>query len=304
MKNQFNHETIYFNYETMYNKIDSLNLSKNTINNLRSFTRRLQTANIKTSEDIHQYLHDIRDGKNKEAKQIQPSTYAHYLKSALSLMTHEIIPPSSTRTVMNSELKNISLVAEKNRTVVPSEKQQSAYIPLKKLQEKVKNIPELDKRLLVSLYVDIPPVRLDYANVKIVSDETDIPPYDKNNYYALKQNTVTLKDYKTKSLYGDYKYKLLASHATLIKKSLDINPREYLFTNKYGEPHSNNTFGKYLNQVFKEVYDKSITLLDLRHIYASHHSIEKYPQRKLDTIASRMLHSGTTNALIYQKEYA
>ena len=59
----------------------------------------------------------------------------------------------------------------------------------------------------------------------------------------------------------------------------------------------------YLTEVFKKYYNKPITLLDLRHIYASHYSIEKYGLEKVKEVAGRMLHSAEENVVEYQKYF-
>lgn len=284
-------------YAEALTKIDNLDLSKNTKANLKSVLNRFNKNRVKTNDEIFKYLKKI-EGDTK------PSTFYSYLKTALSLMSNGVIPQSKDRGDMAMYLQKLKDIENKQRTAEPTEKQQQHYLSLPELQAKVKTIPDIDKRLLVSLYVDIPPVRLDYANIKIVPKQEDIPKEDdKQNYYALKQNTITLRDYKTKEHYGEQTYKLTGEQKKLIKESLKINPRDYLFTNKYGEPHSNNTFGKYLQQVFKEVYDKDISLLDLRHIYSSHYSIESYSKSKVNEVAKRMLHSSNVNIMEYQKNY-
>jgi len=277
--------------------LEALDKSKNTKANLKAVLNRLQKNRVNNSDEIFKYLKKI-EGDTK------PSTWYSYLTQALSLMSHKIIPESKDRDSMKEYLFKLKTIQQKQATPEPTEKQAEHYLSLSELQAKVKDIADIDKRLLVSLYVDIPPVRLDYANIKIVPKQSDIPKEDdKQNYYALKENTITLRDYKTKASYGEQTYKLTGEQKKLIKQSLKVNQRDYLFTNKYGEPHSNNTFGKYLQQVFKEVYDKDISLLDLRHIYSSHYSIENYPRKKVNEVAKRMLHSSNINIMEYQKNY-
>jgi len=277
--------------------LEALDKSKNTKANLKAVLNRLQKNRVNTSDEIFKYLKKIEPDT-------KPSTWYSYLSQALSLMTNNIIPESKDRENMKEYLFKLKTIQQKQATPEPTEKQQNHYLSLQELQAKVNSIQDIDKRLLVSLYVDIPPVRLDMANVKIVPKQSDIPKEDdKQNYYSLKENTITLRDYKTKANYGEQTYKLTGDQKKLIKQSIKINPRDYLFTNKYGEPHSNNTFGKYLQQVFKEVYDKDISLVDLRHIYSSHYSIENYPRKKVNEVAKRMLHSSNINIMEYQKNY-
>jgi hypothetical protein len=286
------------NYNEALNKINNLELATNTKSNLRAVLNKLKKNKLSNSNEIYEYLMNIK-------KDTKEGTYYSYVNSVLSLMTKEIIPRPNEYDKLKDYLKELKLVIQKNTSAVPSDKQNDNYISLEELQSKVKSIDNPSDRLLVSLYVEIPPVRLDYANVKIVDKLKDIPVEDdKQNYYAIRENTIVLRDYKTKKKYGEYQYKLLPEHKKLIQKIISNTGQTYLFINPAtNSPYTNNKFGVYLTEVFTKYFNKSITLLDLRHIYASHYSIEKYGMDKVKEIANRMLHSAFANVVEYQKNY-
>ena len=279
-------------------KINDLELADNTKANLNSVLNRLKNNNIKNENKISNYLLSIKD-------ETKDSTYYSYVSSVLSLMTKNIIPKSKDYKKLQDNLKALKLIQDKNKSSAPSEKQACHYIKLEDLQNRVAKITDITDKLLLSLYVDIPPVRLDYGNVLIVDKFKDIPSNDDlQNYYAIRENTILLRDYKTKKIYGENKYKLLPQHKTLIKKIIANTGQKYLFINsKTGEPYNNNKFGIYLTSVLKKYFEKCLTLLDLRHIYASHYSLEKYGIDKVRLVAESMLHSVEENVLAYQKNY-
>ena len=289
---------VMIDYPNAILKIDDLELADNTKANLNSVLNKLKNNKIKNENKISNYLLSIKD-------ETKGSTYYSYVSAVLSLMTKDIIPKSKDYKKLQDNLKALKLIQDKNRSSAPSEKQACHYIKLEDLQNRVAKITNITDKLLLSLYVDIPPVRLDYGHILIVDKFKDIPSQDDlQNYYAIRENTILLRDYKTKKIYDEYKYKLLPQHKTLIKKIIANTGQKYLFVNsKTNEPYNNNKFGIFLTSVLKKYFDKCLTLLDLRHIYASHYSLEKYGIDKVREVAERMLHSVEENVLAYQKNY-
>ena len=285
-------------YTNSLNKINDLELAENTKANLKAVLNKLNKNNIKNSNELYTYLLNIR----QDTKQ---GTFYSYVSSILSLMGKDIIQKGLHYEKIQALLNELKLLRDKNMTTEPTDKQAHNFIELVELQKKVSTIKDATEKLLVSLYVDIPPIRLDYADVRIVDKLKDIPVEDDiQNYYAMRENTIVLRDYKTKRNYGEYKYKLLPKHKALIKYIVSDTGQKYLFINPTTKlSYSNNKFGVYLTEVFKKYYNKPITLLDLRHIYASHYSIEKYGLEKVKEVAGRMLHSAEENVVEYQKYF-
>jgi integrase len=283
-------------YIEAINNVNKLDLANNTKSNLKSLLNKLNKNKIENSNEIYNYLLSIRQGTN-------PATYYSYVSSIISLMNKDIIPTGLHYEKIEELFNELKLLRDKTRTTTPTNKQTDNFIELAELQKKVKTIKNATDKLLISLYVDIPPVRLDYANIRIVDKLKDIPTEDDlQNYYAMYENTIVLRDYKTKKAYGEYRYKLLPKHKVLIKTIVNDTGQQYLFINpNTKQPYSNNTFGVYLTKVFNTYYNKPITLLDLRHIYASHYSLEKYGIDVVKQVSNRMLHSVGMNVIDYQK---
>ena len=180
-------------YTISLNKINDLELAVNSKANLKAVLNKLNKNNIKNSNELYNYLLNIRP----DTKQ---GTYYSYVSSILSLMGKDIIPRGLYYEKIQELLNELKLLRDKNITTEPTDKQAHNFIELPELQKKVGTIKDATDKLLVSLYVDIPPIRLDYANVKIVDKLKDIPDWDDlQNYYAMRENTIVLRDYKTKT---------------------------------------------------------------------------------------------------------
>tara|TARA_R110000824_G_scaffold378077_1_gene569520 strand:- start:1347 stop:2210 length:864 start_codon:yes stop_codon:yes gene_type:complete len=284
------------NYENAIEKIDILEKSERTKSNLKSTLRRMQRANVKSSDTIYKYIIELEDGTS-----IKKSTYQSLVSTISSLMSNNIIDPSHQADI-KKKLLQLSLQSQQQQSDKPSEKEQDHFISLPKLREKVSKIDNIQDRLLVSLYIDRPPIRADYANILIVKNDDEVTD-DKQNYYNITTGKIVLLNYKTANVYKQKVLQLSPSHQELIKASLDDKPRDYLFVTPKGQPYSNNNFSKLISKTFTKIYQKPITLLDIRHIYASHYNINDYSVDVVKDIADKMLHSLSMNVMKYQKKY-
>jgi len=149
--------------------------------------------------------------------------------------------------------------------------------------------------VIVSLYTLLPPVRVDYAPMKIITDINDDD--NETNYLYIKSRNnkqFILNEYKTSKKYG--------------KKIIDIPPELNSVINLYLKFHSsNNSFlfnskGNYMTakeltllipKAFSIYTFKNITLNLLRHIYISENIQLKSPEqlKKEKDIADVMGHS-------------
>jgi len=138
---------------------------------------------------------------------------------------------------------------------------------LEKLKEKVawilksesadrENLLELQKYVLLSCYVLIPPRRAkDFCEMK-VKDYTD-----KDNYYL--KGTFHFNDYKTAKFYGHQSVKVPKALELLLNRWMKKNPGEYLFSDYEGKKLTSSNISKMLNSVFK----KNVSVNMLRHSY-------------------------------------
>jgi hypothetical protein len=150
-------------------------------------------------------------------------------------------------------------------------------------------------RLLLSVYIDIPPVRADYDYTEIIYTKDSIKP--NNNYLLIDTNPcIILQTYKTSK-----KYKTLVTYLPPhlvyeITESLSKYPRNFLFvsTRDLLPYKKSNTFTAWADRTLKSVCNnKDISLNTLRHIYVSRKDLclESKSGTEQYVIASSMCHS-------------
>jgi hypothetical protein len=197
-----------------------------------------------------------------------------------------------------------------------TQKQQDNWVSWKvieKLPEKIKKQlkePESDGYLnkyliyiITLLYCKLPPVRLDYANVKVKTED----PKDKdNNYIVIKPRSVVLimNDYKNFKKMGQIKMEYPKKIATEIRKwwnyaKTKTNGDNLIFSiSDPNKPMSNELLGKTLNKIFMNYLGKDITVNTLRHIYETEvitgEEYRKYTIKQKEDIHKKLLHSFNT----------
>lgn len=168
------------------------------------------------------------------------------------------------------------------------------------------------QRLIVlSLYTDIPPLRNDYANVKVL----DVPEYPAelnvntlntdHNYIHLPSGQLILCNYKTNKTYGIKSIDLPQHLITLIRSWMRVRggskPHRFLLMNICGDraPMTKNGLTKYLNKLCAP---KKVSTTMLRKIYLSH----KYPVihtlQEMQKDSYIMGHSIGTQQYTYRKK--
>lgn len=139
-----------------------------------------------------------------------------------------------------------------------------------------------------------PPIRADYADMKIISDKD----YNNLSKEALKENYLVnqsprkklfhLGNYKTSGAYGVKKIKVGKKLNNILNKWIAINDSGYLLINNRKKPMTPNSLSKYMNKVFEQV-GKKIGISLIRHIYISHHFPPQNDEK--EEVANLMMHS-------------
>jgi hypothetical protein len=160
-----------------------------------------------------------------------------------------------------------------------TDKQKSAMISWENVLLKLKSLKGGSKNhLLLTTYITITRRQSDYASVKIINSDEEIPenhsyinlnPTNKKPYiYIIKGKTIKYYDNKFEE---ELPTKMLSS----LKSSLKREPREYLFGDK-----SSNTFQKWCNDQLKRIFEnKNMTVNILRHSHAEY--IDRKPNIKM-----------------------
>ena len=194
-----------------------------------------------------------------------------------------------------------------------SEKENKNWITQEELQNKIKELEDkinkydmskltqsqediIQQHLLLLLYTEIPPMRNDYAQMKVYHEKE----VKGENYIHLKKKVIILNKYKTSKTYGEKEIDISDKIIKLIKRWVDITGNEYLLINiRDRNPMTNNGLTKYLNKIFKP---KKVSTTLLRKLYLS----EKYPvvhdRKDMKKDAYIMGHSLDTQQGIYRKK--
>lgn len=161
---------------------------------------------------------------------------------------------------------------------------------------------ELD-RVIYGLYTILPPRRLDYRYLKLIKREEDLLKETEYNYIHLKNDSImfVFNEYKTKYKYNQQQFifydRLLAFILKDYIEKNNINDGELLFKNKKGEILPYYSFSKLIQRVFNKIYNKKITMNDIRHSWANkiNEQIQIKTLKEITEITNYMGHSVIEN---------
>ena len=180
-------------------------------------------------------------------------------------------------------------------TILKTLKDKISKMDMDNLSRNDKDI--IQQHLIISLYIGeyIPPMRNDYAGMKISTKDIKT-----ENYINMETKQIILNQYKTDKTYGtkiiaipDYIY-------TLIKRWLQYNNSGYLLVNinKF-DPMTKNGLTKYIQKIFKP---KNVSTTILRKVYLSTKYPVVYNRKDMKNDAYIMGHSIDTQQSIYTKQ--
>jgi len=152
--------------------------------------------------------------------------------------------------------------------------------------------------LIVSLYVLIRPRRLDYAEMKIVSEE---PAEHGANYLVWSDKPYFFfTDYKTYKTHGAERIVLSPELCDVIREWRDLVDDSYLLIGANGLPMKEWDLGQTIIRIFEKHSGKSVGANILRHSYTSWMRRGELSFKESAELARQMGHSQTMSAL-YRK---
>jgi hypothetical protein len=231
-----------------------------------------------------------------------PETRHVYLSSVMAIFRHCPDIYNKLPDVQNLKNKWEQLVKDnskpiidrrmENKPTVMQEQKGGSHLTFNDICQKRL---ELEKgsigRLLLSMYVLIPPVRADYHSTQIVRAG------EKINYpnYILIDNTnikLVITEYKTSKIYGSIIYDSLPQElCDEIIISLQKQPRQFLFTNAQNKPYTRDAFSKWSSRLLEKLFGVVTTLTIIRHLYINFLDMNKMSTKELDKIGKQMGHS-------------
>lgn len=134
--------------------------------------------------------------------------------------------------------------------------------------------------LLLAMFLSIKPKRADLGEVYISQDGKIPKSHADKNYIIIRttdtQGVLVINDYKTSKIYGTLQEPLTQEVTTIIRKSLEFKPRNYLFISFHGKlsgmPYSKkNSYSQFVRRVFEKHFGKTMGVSLWRHVYIGEH---------------------------------
>ena len=153
-----------------------------------------------------------------------------------------------------------------------NDKKADRYLPIKELRAKLSEMPESLDKVILSLYIDNPPMRNNYYDMNIVYDRKDLDS-ERNNLLVNKRGITLITD----------KSKTFGKYGTLVLK---LSPETERLIRKVGFPlMKEDNFKKRVSIVSKRVFGVPISINDYRHIYEI--ELQNSPEYNRMTVAQR-----------------
>ena len=186
-----------------------------------------------------------------------------------------------------------------------SEAEKAKYLPwpqvlecLEKVRLAVSDLWSFQQYLICALYCLTPPVRLDYAGMKVVTSK---PEDTSCNYLVLGDKPYFIfNKYKTEKRYGAQVVPLPPALCDIIDEWRTLVNDEYLLINQNGEPMPEWQLGQTITEVFKKHSGKAVGANVLRHSYITFKREGEPTFKSTQALAQSMLHSPEMNQL-YRK---
>ena len=173
---------------------------------------------------------------------------------------------------------------------------------IKKEKVSPKELSILQNYLITALYLLLPPIRLDYSPMEIITEKAEIEE-GKNYLFNQSRNTkgFIIQDFKNVKSLGVQKIKVPKMLNSIINLWLKYKPDDNIFLyNNRGGALSSNGLGKAITKAFSPS-GKNINLGMLRKIYISE-NVDMGAIKKAEELAAAMLHSPEVQKTVYYKK--
>ena len=187
--------------------------------------------------------------------------------------------------LINSKLIADSFKRSLSTDKVLSEREQKTYqnwdaitqmyhIMAKKLDKL--NFTSFLEFVIISLYVLHPPVRADYAGMKVFIDDSYVPVDSQENYCVLQTNPrFVFNQYKTSKRYGQTVIPMNDELHDILLDWMSINPTDdllvsYIHSKQEYKSFTETTLSHRIPLIFKKYTEIPSTINTMRHSYISH----------------------------------
>lgn len=273
-----------------------------------SLTYERSVATIRKGLGIEGDTLDFLDDADAVIAWIDSSKYAtnsrktFYIAIVSTLKNNDLFPfaVEQYRAKMDT-LNNQVATKAKDQELTDAEKAKYLEWPqileaYEKIRLAVHDLQSFQDYLLISLYVLMPPERLDYAKMRIVSEE---PAEHGANYLIWNSKPYfLLTDYKTYSKYGAKRSPPLPKAlCDIIRQWRTLVDDEYLLLDGNGGPMPEWLLGQTIISVFEKFTGKKVGANILRHSYESWRRKGEMSFKESAELARQMGHSLTMSQL-------
>ena len=182
----------------------------------------------------------------------------------------------------------------------PTQKQVEKFVSwdnILEFRDKYYDVMTPLQRMLIALYTYIPPVRLDFTPMKIVSRKPRKLQDGMNYYVNSKSPYFLMHAFKTHATLGDRVIKVPAKLKAEIEQFL--TPGQQYLLETEGKPWTENCLGQAVRRMFKQHHNMNTGVSMLRHAYATKFHAGQLPLADIQKTASAMLH-GPLQSMTYR----
>lgn len=210
------------------------------------------------------------------------------------------------RAKMNSYNEEQMLIYEKQEM---NDKERAKYLSWKeiidvreKLYDAIEDFWTFQDYLILCLYTMIPPLRVDFGNMRIFTE----PPTEWNgNYlvYTPKKSTIILQEYKTSGKYGTLEIPVSKPLQAVLAYWMEVFGWgcEYLLYTRWGLVMNEFCLGNHIRSLFMKHANKPTGVSMIRHAYVNNQRKGESKLKKQQEVAKLMAHSLGMNVL-YRRE--
>jgi len=256
---------------------------------------------IRKGLGIESGLEFLKDSK-KVIDWISSSKYAtnsrkvFYIAIVSTLKKAELYPEAWLEYKAKMDELNRSVnIASEEQTLTEKESEKFVEWPLvlktlEDIQADVSDLASFQDYLIVSLYTLMPPVRLDYAEMKVATAEPENPDC---NYLIMNKNPYfLLTQYKTAKKYGATRLPIPKNLLAIINEWLEMNDSEdFLISPNSLKPMPPWELGQTIIRVFKKHLNKDVGVNVLRHSHATWLRRNEMSLKESKELAKAMQHS-------------
>ena len=161
--------------------------------------------------------------------------------------------------------------------------------------------------VLFAVFLNTIPKRADLGEVYVSRNHMLPKRFLQKNYILLRDTdpVLVLNDYKTRKTYGTLTEALKPELVTILKRSFELFPRDYLIMSNYQDdlrPYTKkNSYSQFVKRAFKKHFDAAMGVSLWRRVYiAEHVSFDKQTNEEIMKNARLAGHSLETQMRVYK----